>query len=144
MPPKLFDYQTAFSRNIGWITRQEQDTTQIQTYCDCRLGRGWWQPFADLDAARYRRNLISPISTALNCPISTARRAHPSRTWTNLKSMCWRKWRWTLIPHLDIKKFPTRRKFGQCVGIFNRCRCVRRWSGFFRFRSSGSRVCALC
>ncbi|MEM9287543.1 MAG: ThiF family adenylyltransferase, partial [Pseudomonadota bacterium] len=24
-PPPLFDYTTAFSRNIGWLTRFEQD-----------------------------------------------------------------------------------------------------------------------
>jgi molybdopterin/thiamine biosynthesis adenylyltransferase len=38
MPHKLFDYQAAFSRNIGWITRQEQDTLKSKRIAIAGLG----------------------------------------------------------------------------------------------------------
>ena len=38
MPHKLFDYQTAFSRNIGWITREEQDTLKSKRIAIAGLG----------------------------------------------------------------------------------------------------------
>ena len=38
MPHKSFDYQTAFSRNIGWITRQEQDTLKSKRIAIAGLG----------------------------------------------------------------------------------------------------------
>lgn len=38
MPQKHFDYQAAFSRNIGWITRQEQDTLKSKRIAIAGLG----------------------------------------------------------------------------------------------------------
>lgn len=38
MSHKTFDHQTAFSRNIGWITRQEQDTLKSKRIAIAGLG----------------------------------------------------------------------------------------------------------
>ncbi len=38
MPPKFFDYATAFSRNIGWITHQEQDILKNKRIAIAGLG----------------------------------------------------------------------------------------------------------
>ena len=38
MPHKPFEHQTAFSRNIGWITRQEQDTLKSKCIAIAGLG----------------------------------------------------------------------------------------------------------
>jgi molybdopterin/thiamine biosynthesis adenylyltransferase len=38
MPPILFDYQTAFSRNIGWLTRQELDILKSKCIAIAGLG----------------------------------------------------------------------------------------------------------
>jgi molybdopterin/thiamine biosynthesis adenylyltransferase len=38
MPNKPFEYQTAFSRNIGWITHQEQDTLKSKRIAIAGLG----------------------------------------------------------------------------------------------------------
>jgi molybdopterin-synthase adenylyltransferase len=35
---KIFDYQTAFSRNIGWVTRQEQDVLKSKRIAIAGLG----------------------------------------------------------------------------------------------------------
>jgi molybdopterin/thiamine biosynthesis adenylyltransferase len=38
MTDKPFDYQTAFSRNIGWVTREEQDTLKCKRIAIAGLG----------------------------------------------------------------------------------------------------------
>ncbi len=133
-----FIYEEAFSRNIGWLTRQEQDQLRhkrvaiaglggvggVHLLTLCRLGIGKFHlaDFDSFDLANFNRQAGATVSTLgqskLEVMIQQAR---------------------DINPELDITGFPEGVTEDNSGCVPGRRRPLYRWPGFFRLRGAPSR-----